>query len=82
MISRLFLLKCIPFVVTPKDEIVTLRVIADTVTDFSGQKNRASDEARSAFDNINPTVTINDVPAKSNAPFTATITFNENVNRF
>ena len=69
-------------VVTPTATAVTLNVAADVAMDASGNKNTAADEAASAFDNVKPTVTISGVPAKSNAVFTATITFNENVTGF
>ena len=61
---------------------MTLNVAADVAMDASGNGNAAADEAASAFDNANPTVTISGVPANSNAVFTATITFNENVTGF
>ena len=68
--------------VTPTAAAVTLNVAADVAMDASGNGNAAADEAASAFDNANPTVTISGVPANSNAVFTATITFNENVTGF
>ena len=66
-------------VVTPTAAAVTLNVAADVAMDASGNKNTAADAATSAFDNAKPTVTINGVPAKSNAAFTVTIEFSENV---
>ena len=68
--------------VTPTAAVVTVNVAADVAMDASGNKNTAAEQATSAFDNVNPTVTISGVPAKSNAVFTATIAFSENVTGF
>ena len=61
---------------------VTLNIAADVAMDASGNKNTAAEQAASAFDNGNPTVTISGVPAKSSAAFTVTIAFSENVTGF
>ena len=68
--------------VTPTATAVTLNVAADVAMDASGNGNAVAIEATSAFDNVNPTVTINGVPAKSNTAFTATIAFSEDVTDF
>ena len=67
--------------VKPTAAIVTLSVAAEVATDFSGHKNTASDEKRSAFDDVKPTLKI-DIPLHSNAAFVATFTFSEHVQGF
>ena len=69
-------------VVKPTAAAVTLNISADVATDASGNKNTAAEQAASAFDDSKPTITISGVPAKSNAAFTAIITFSEDVTGF
>ena len=69
-------------VVKPTAAEVTLNISADVAVDASGNKNTAADEAASAFDDTKPTITISGVPEKSNAAFTAIITFSEDVTGF
>ena len=70
-------------VVTPEsDGEVTLSLPADVVTDRAGNGNEASEPARFVYDGTEPTATITDVPASSDAPFTATISFSEEVTGF
>ena len=66
-------------VVTPTAAVVILNVEAGVATDVAGSKNEASARAESAYDFVKPTVTMSGVPAKSNAVFTVTIAFSENV---
>ena len=75
--------------VTPTvDGTVTLTIAADEAEDGAGNGNTAAPQASSTYtaapvtDTTAPTVMITDVPATSNGPFTATITFSEVVSGF
>ena len=69
--------------VTPTAEgAFTLDVNAAVATDGAGNDNTAAPQASGNFDNSAPTVAIQNVPADTNAPFTATVQFSEAVTGF
>jgi outer membrane protein OmpA-like peptidoglycan-associated protein len=69
--------------VTPgSDGAFTLDVAAGVVTDAAGNGNTAALQAVGDFDATAPTVAIQNVPADTNAAFTATFQFSETVSGF
>lgn len=69
--------------VTPSaDGAYTLDVGAAVATDVAGNGNQASAQASGTYDVTAPTVAILNVPAETNAAFTATIQFSEAVSGF
>ncbi|PWK41903.1 beta strand repeat-containing protein, partial [Pleionea mediterranea] len=69
--------------ITPSAEgNVTLDVNASVATDDAGNNNTAATQAVANYDISNPGVVIQNVPADSNAAFTATFEFSEDVNNF
>ncbi len=69
--------------VTPTSEgPVTLDVAADVAQDAATNTNTAASQAVTNYDITVPTVAIQNVPANSNAPFTATFEFSEDVVNF
>ncbi|MFT4924681.1 MAG: hypothetical protein ACI8WB_000764 [Phenylobacterium sp.] len=64
--------------VTPTtDGLVTLDVVADSATDSATNGNIAATQHAVTYDATNPTVTISSPSLSANAPYTATIVFNE-----
>ncbi|WP_085301869.1 Ig-like domain-containing protein [Colwellia polaris] len=69
--------------ITPiADGTITLNVNANVAQDVAGNLNTAATQVSTEFDAILPTVTIQNVPANSNAAFTATFAFSEAVTGF
>ncbi|MGB1220016.1 MAG: Ig-like domain-containing protein, partial [Alcanivoracaceae bacterium] len=69
--------------VTPDaDGAFTLDVAAAVATDAAGNDNTAATQAGGSYDSTAPTVAIQNVPASTNAAFTATIQFSETVTGF
>ena len=69
--------------ITPTaDGVVTLDVNANIAQDSVGNLNTAATQVSSTYDASRPSVTIQNVPATSNAPFTVTFTFSEAVTGF
>ncbi len=61
---------------------VTLDVAANVANDASGNNNSAASQYSVEYDSVKPTVVISGGANPTNAAFTATITFNEDVNGF
>ncbi|MFT6448402.1 MAG: outer membrane protein OmpA-like peptidoglycan-associated protein [Oleispira sp.] len=61
---------------------VTIDVVAAVATDIASNDNTAAVQVTSAYDVVAPTVAIQNVPANSNAAFTATFEFSEEVTGF
>ncbi|MDT0583637.1 Ig-like domain-containing protein [Brumicola blandensis] len=61
---------------------VTIDVAASIAIDQVGNNNTAATQVASNFDNLQPSVAIQNVPANSNSAFTATFEFSENVTGF
>ena len=69
--------------ITPiADGTVTLNVNANVAQDSAGNFNTAATQVSSTYDASRPSITIQNVPATSNAPFTVTFTFSEAVINF
>ena len=69
--------------ITPTAEgTVTIDVAGSVATDDAGNNNTAASQASTQFDSTVPTVQIQNVPADTNAAFTATFEFSEDVNDF
>jgi len=61
---------------------VTIDVAADIAIDSAGNDNTAATQAVANYDIADPTVQIQNAPAATNAAFTATFEFNEDINDF
>ncbi|WP_103069861.1 Ig-like domain-containing protein [Aquimarina sediminis] len=69
--------------VTPiSSGIVTIDIPADVVIDFSGNGNSAAQQFAITFDNIRPSVVIQNAPTLTNMVYTTTFEFSENMNGF
>ena len=69
--------------ITPvSDGTVTINVATGVALDVTGNGNSAATQVSSSYDGTAPSVAITGVPSITNAAFTATITFSENVNDF
>ena len=69
--------------ITPiADGTVTLNVNANVAQDSAGNFNTSATQTNSTYDASRPSITIQNVPATSNAPFTVTFTFSEAVINF
>jgi hypothetical protein len=68
--------------ITPTGGAVTVDVASNAANDAASNGNTAATQATSTYDTTAPTVAIQDVPANSNAPFTATFEFSEDVTGF
>ena len=61
---------------------MTVDVANAVATDAASNDNTAAAQVTSAYDTVSPTVAIQNVPANTNAAFTATFEFSENVTGF
>ena len=69
--------------ITPSNPgTVTIDVASGVASDAAGNNNTAASQASSTYDNQAPSVSILNVPATSNAAFTATFEFSETVTGF
>jgi len=69
--------------ITPSvDGVVTIDVNANVAQDSSGNLSTAAVQVSTIYDAILPSVTIQNVPANTNAAFTATFAFSESVTGF